>query len=464
MAAAHAQLQQAWSLLAAGKNAEALPLAAAVLAAAPGDVSALACHGMALWGVSGNNDTSLAELERAVALAPDVSQLRFNYATLLNAAMRLDDAAEQYRQALRIRPDDPQAFYQLSRVMKFREPVPVIATMERVFADPTVVAGERELLAFALAKAFDDLDVPDKAMHYAIEGNRMGKRSWNVGYAETMLSELRVLVAADTFRKMKTSGHPTRAPLFIVGMPRSGTTLIETILSRHPDVLALGESRQIPDIDQAARFKRGNSSGLDVSSGLSRDWLRVRAEQAVKGWAGRGKTAYPIVTDKMPDNAFALGLIAQVFPKARVIYARRHPLDNGVSNFMNRYAQQQGFSFRLDWIGTRARHLSDTMALWKQGLDLPILDVSYENLVADPPAQIRRIAEFAGLAWTDALLTPEQAARDAQTASRWQVRQPIYRSSVERWRRYEPWLGPMIEAMGGMDWIDAEMAAARALT
>jgi hypothetical protein len=142
-----------------------------------------------------------------------------------------------------------------------------------------------------------------------------------------------------------------------------------------------------------------------------------------------------------------------------VIHVRRHPIDAGVSNFFQRFSAGQGFSTRLDWIGARTRQIADSMQIWKTALDLPILDVSYERLVADPETEARRLVAFAGLDWDPACLEPERTQRSVLTASQWQVRQPIYRGSVDRWRRYEPWLGPMIEAMGGFAWIDREVAA-----
>jgi hypothetical protein len=138
---------------------------------------------------------------------------------------------------------------------------------------------------------------------------------------------------------------------------------------------------------------------------------------------------------------------------------RRHPLDVGVSNFFQRYAQGQGFAYRMDWIGIRMRQIAESMAIWKQAVDLPVLDVWYEKLVADPEAESRRIVAFSGLDWDPRCLDPQRTQRPVLTASQWQVRQPIYRGSVGRWKRYEPWLGPMIEAMGGFEWIDGEMSA-----
>jgi hypothetical protein len=168
--------------------------------------------------------------------------------------------------------------------------------------------------------------------------------------------------------------------------------------------------------------------------------------------------AIRILTDKTPDNAFRLGLIALLFPHARVIHMRRHPLDTGLSNLFTRFTAGQGFSFHQAALGERIRQTAQVMTAWKSVLPLPILDISYERLVAEPEAQSRRLIDFAGLDWDPACLTPERAQRQVQTASQWQVRQKIHTDSVGRFRGYEEWLAPMIEAMGGRDRIDAEFA------
>jgi hypothetical protein len=362
---------------------------------------------------------------------------------------------------LRLRPRDVYAFWGLTGVKKFHEETDLVRTMMALFDEGKLDKRQRELLAFALAKIFDELGQPERAMKYAAEANRAGARNWDAVHAKRLVAELETLAQSDAFRSSRGSGHPSRSPVFIVGTPRSGTTLVETILSRHPGVLALGESMQIPLAEASARQQLGlgqEATGMpSVALSLKRDWLKAKAESMVKAWQSQGKgRQIQLVTDKLPDNALLLGLISRIFPHARIIHMRRHPLDSGLSNYMQHYASGQGFSSRLDWIGLRTRQISDSMAIWKRALDLEILDVSYEKLVGDPEVEIRRLTGFAGLEWTEAFLSPQDASRGVFTASKWQVRQPIYRGSVSRWKPYEPWLGPMIEAMGGFDWIDRE--------
>jgi tetratricopeptide (TPR) repeat protein len=418
---------------------------------------------MANWKSAGGLAMSLREMRRAVELAPEVASIRHNYATLLASIGEMTDASAQFGEALRIKPDDTLAFYGLSQNSKFTESTELVRAMVALHAGNALEPARREFLAYGLAKVFDDLHQPEQAMPYAIEANQLGQRPFDVAFENAALDELQELARLDAFRRAPTSGETSTAPLFIVGMNRSGTTLVESLLSRHPDVLAQGEIGQIIDVESAAYQRRAPSSlrpgRHELALGLDRTWLAAQAQIMLASAARRASGPFNIVTDKLPENAVRLGLVARLFPKARVIHVRRHPLDAGVSNFFQRFSVGQGYSTRLDWIGIRTRQIADSMVVWKEALDLQILDVGYENLVADPEGQARRMIDFAGLSWTPQILQPERTQRSVLTASQWQVRQPIYRGSVSRWTQYERWLGPMIASMGGRDWIDREAAA-----
>ena len=460
------ELDRAWQLLSQERFAEAVQQSSAVLARFPANVSALACHAMANWKGEGDITVSIDEMQRAVAAAPMVASIRHNLATLYASAGDVDGAAREFESALRIKPDDTLAFYGLTQNKKFKDETDLVRAMVALDRVPALDASRREFLNFGLAKVYDDLSVPDRAMGYAIEANKLGARPYEIAAEGHAVDQLKELAGLDAFRRARDSGHPSTAPLFIVGMPRSGTTLVEAILARHPDVMSLGESMLMPELEAVA-FQRLTNSRRDggrnaMMLDLDRDWLRAKAEIWMQHVMSRAKRPFKIVTDKLPENAVRLGLIKRLFPKARVVHIRRHPLDTGVSNFFQRFSSGQGYSTRLDWIGVRTRQVADSMEIWKRALDPPILDVSYEKLVADPDREARRLVAFAGLDWTDACLTPEKAARSVLTASQWQVRQPINTASVARWSRYEPWLEPMIAAMGGMAWVEKEVAAAQA--
>lgn len=454
------ELDLAWTLLGQGRYTEASQRAASVLGRFPDNVSALACRAMADWKAGEDVDTSLQLMRRAVSLAPDVASVRHNLATLLASSGDLAGASGEFRQALRIKPDDTMAFYGLAWNEKFTEETDAVRQAQALHESGQLDAAAREFLAFGLAKIFDDLGQPERAMAYAIEANALSRRPFDLAGEDRARDALRRLAAEDRFRRAGNSGHPSAAPIFIVGMNRSGTTLVESILSRHPQVSALGEASMVIPIEyEALRRSDGALDRNTLALQLRRDWLSAQAERTLQQVRRRTRAAFDVITDKLPENAVRLGLVARLFPRARVIHLRRHPLDVGVSNFFQRYAQGQGFAYRMDWIGIRMRQIAESMAIWKQAVDLPVLDVWYEKLVADPEAESRRIVAFSGLDWDPRCLDPQRTQRPVLTASQWQVRQPIYRGSVGRWKRYEPWLGPMIEAMGGFEWIDGEMSA-----
>jgi len=462
MNTAASDLDRAWALVGQQRFIEAAALSSAILARYPGNVSALACHAMANWKSGGDVATSIGEMQRAVAAAPAVASIRHNLATLYASVGDPAGAAAEFGEALRIKPDDTMAFYGLTQNSKFSEETDLVRGMVALEAGGGLDPARREFLNYGLAKVYDDLKQPERAFGYAVEANRLGARPFEIAREASALEELTELARLDAFRRVRDSGYPSAVPLFIVGMPRSGTTLVESILARHPEVVALGESSAMLDLEATA-YGRLNPSRKSVGRHelmleLDRDWLKARAEDWGRHVASRAQRPFSMVTDKLPENAVRLGLIRRLLPKARVVHVRRHPLDTGVSNFFQRFAAGQGFSTRLDWIGVRTRQVADSMAVWKRALDMPILDVGYEALVTDPEAGARRILEFGGLSWTPDVLEPQKAGRSVLTASQWQVRQPIYRGSVARWKRYEPWLKPMIEAMGGMAWVDKEAA------
>lgn len=457
-------LDQAWALLRQERYSEALGVASQVWHQDADNLSATACYALALWNAEHQLERSRSLMQRAIEMAPNDAAVLQNFAFMLSEQGDVTAAAETFLQVLRLSPSNVQSFWGLTGVMKFQEETDLVRSMAALYDDGGLDARQRELLAFALARIFDQLDNPERAMTYASEANRLGARPWDAGHARRLVAELDDLAQRDLFRASRGGGHPTRLPLFIVGPARSGTTLVETIMSRHQAVLPLGESMQIPGAEASARRHLGlgqEATGLpSVATRLRRDWINASAESMVRSWNTQaGGRPVRLVIDKLPDNALLLGLVARLFPKARVIHMRRHPLDSGLSNYLQHYGNGQGFSSRLDWIGLRIRQISDSMALWKRSLDLEFLDVSYEKLVSNPEPEIRRLTTFAGLDWTDQFLSPQDASRAVFTASKWQVRQPIYRSSVSRWIPYEPWLGPMIEAMGGFDWINREAIA-----
>jgi hypothetical protein len=459
----------AWALCGRGSFDEAAELSARLLEADPQNASALCCLAMCHWQLGIEPEKCLADLERAVRMAPDEAQIHHNLATVLASEGEIEEADAHFFRALELKPDDAEAFYGLSQNYRFTEESALVRSMLAYYSSGQFTPRAREYACFGLAKAFSDLGQVDRAMHFCLEGNWLAQRPYDAEVPRANIAELRTLAGRDALRQIPAASfRPPATPIFIVGMPRSGTTLVETILARHSAVFAGGETTLMLEVERAlytwCQQERGYAGGpYGMLAELPPDYF-TRNAQAVMRRIGTaaGKRAFSAFTDKLPENTQRLGLIAKLFPTARIVYVRRHPLDCCLSNLFQHFARGNGFAFSQTLLGERYRLVAETVELWRGALDVPILDVSYELLTANPEPAIRRILDFAGLGWEAACLSPEQARRRIMTASQYQVRQAINRNSVDRWRAYEPWLQPLIAALGGMEWIAAEQQRSEA--
>ena len=459
-----AKIDTAAAHLRASRFIEAANECEAILKQSPEQPDALHFLGLAKWQIGGNADEAAGLIERAMAKAPNQSAMHHNLAAILASAGNLERGETHYRKAIELNPDYAEAYFNLSGVIKLKSDDPLIPGMKAIYAKPDVSDLNREFICYALSKTHDDIGMYEEAFHFALEGSRLRNPEFDIDGFQRAIVELRQEISAQALKPASGRGNPTQAPVFIVGMPRSGTTLIEQILSRHTEVFAGGEMQLIGSFHQAMQGmarKQLGYKGADFGF-----WKQIPDElinsagagilQYLKSRAGSMPFRF---TDKMPRNAFHLGLIALVFPNARIIHVRRHPLDTCVSCFMQRFRDGQEFTFRLDWLGQYYRSYSTVMDHWRDVLPLRMHEVRYENLVADPEAGAREIISFAGLEWQDVCADPSAGDREIRTASRWQVRQPVYKTSVERWTRYQDYLDPLIDALGGMEWIQQQASS-----
>jgi len=452
-------LDYAWSLHSQGQFELAASVCSQILKSEPDNPAALCCKAMSNWSRSHNIEGALKDMRRAVKLAPQIGGLRHNLATVLASLGKLEDACHQFRRALKINRLDAEAFYGLSQNMRFVHDEPLVKGMRMALKQEQLPDRLREFAAFGLAKIYDDLGRHKEAIKYIDEANRYGKRFWDMGVEEARLSQLDHLAETERFAQVKDSGEHSEAPIFIVGMPRSGTTLVENILARHQSVFAGGELMFLPLIERAIvanrQQKQGENQGVDLALlDVGAEEFASYAQQVLREVKKKSGRAFPRFTDKLPHNSERVGLISKLFPKARIIYVRRHPLDTGISNLFIRFNQGHGYSYDQQLTGQHFRNVSRTMENWRKIAGIPILDVSYEQLIKTPQEVARQMLEFVGLEWSRDCLSPEKVERGVLSASQWQVRQPIYAHAVARWVPYENWLEPMIRAMGGRDWIE----------
>lgn len=298
---------------------------------------------------------------------------------------------------------------------------------------------------FALGKYYDSHKQPDKAFEYIKRGNALKHAKYDRAGTERFVEALIDYFDADFFASHQGYGLPTSKPMFIVGMPRSGTTLVETILSSHPDVFGAGESDEIGNMTVTMPLVLG----ADKTFPYCVDGLSAEKSQAYAGMYMRYLEGFGIeaehITEKLPNNFLYLGFIALLFPNTRIVYCKRNPINIGISNFFQDFAGELLWSYDLeDFVHFYKLH-ERIMEHWHKVLPMKIYEVQYEELVEEQERISHELLDYCGLEWSDECLNFHKSKRVVATASLAQVRQPIYKSSVERWRKFESHITPLIE-------------------
>ena len=367
--------------------------------------------------------------------------------TALRALGRLTEAAEAFRQAVAIDPDFADAYRNLANCRQLTADEANLERLVTLVENPRRPPEERVTAGFALGKALDDADRYDAAFAAYERANKSYRElRWTAGDRfdpDALRRQVDETIAAYTpafFAAAAGWGAPSDLPVFVVGMPRSGTSLVEQIAASHSRVFGAGELKDVGKL----------SIGLGAAAAhVDPPEIRRQADAHLDRLGILGPGADRVI-DKLPDNVFQLGLIATLFPSARVVFCDRDPRDIALSCFFQKFAAGElTFSYDLADIGTRQRETARLMAHWHRVLPLRMLNMSYEDLVSDPEGQSRRLIDFLGLAWEPACLDFYNTQRTVLTASSWQVRQPLYTRSVGRWRQYEPHLGPLLDVLDG---------------
>jgi tetratricopeptide (TPR) repeat protein len=392
--------------------------------------------------LSGDVEAAVASYRTAVALDAGQAAPWNDLGRALRSLGHFDDAAGAFQHALAINPNFADAYRNLATCRRIAADDGEIARLSALANKGDVASEERVIAGFALGKLLDDADRFDEAFvayHRANAEYRVLRATTGERFDPNALRhEVDETIEAYTpsrFERMEGWGNSSEVPVFIVGMPRSGTSLVEQIAASHSRVVGAGELKDIGRLaaelgaDQE-RWEHGTVRRL-ADEQLER--LRHRAPGADR------------VIDKLPDNIFMLGVIAALFPSARIVFCHRDPRDIALSCFFQKFSPGQlVFSYDLSDCGRRYRETARLMAHWRRVLPLPMIDIGYEALVADLEGQSRRLLAFLALPWEPACLDFHKTERPVTTASGWQVRQPLYGRSVGRWRHYERHLGPLI--------------------
>jgi tetratricopeptide (TPR) repeat protein len=307
------------------------------------------------------------------------------------------------------------------------------------------------VIHFGLGKIYDDLGDFNRAFPHFIAGCRMkwNRLQFDSQERDREFSRTREIFTKDFVKKHAGQGFDSDTPIFVLGMPRSGTTLTEQIIASHPDVFGAGELFDLQDI------AAGQGWAPQGSPGFPENMARIRPEAF--GDIGRGyveavraqKPEAKRITDKMPSNFMKLGLIHLALPGARIVHVRRHPLDTCISCYTRLFAYNQDFTYDLYELGRQYRNYVKLMEHWRAVLPKnAFYDIQYEELIADTKGQTKKLLAYCGLEWDKRCLDFHKNERSIRTASVTQVRQPIYKTSVARWKKYEKFLGPLIEGLG----------------
>ncbi|HEX8625688.1 MAG TPA: sulfotransferase [Allosphingosinicella sp.] len=384
---------------------------------------------------------------------PGQARIWMSYGHVLKTVGRLEEGIAAYRRAIALIPSLGEAWWSLANLKTVRLGADDIEKMSSALSAPGLSREDLFHLHFALGKAHDDAGQPESAFHHYAEGNRLRRALISYDAEETSRAVDRsiALFTPALLADRAGWGCPAPDPIFILGMPRSGSTLIEQILASHPQVEG---TMELPDIPVLVRRLGGRTRRSDESAypealaALGPEALRALGEEYLELARIHRRTGRPFFIDKMPNNWAHVGLIHLILPDARIVDARRHPLDCGFSNFRQHYARGQGFSYSLADMG---RYYSDyvrLMAHFDRVLPGRVHRVVHERLVDAPEAEIRALLDALGLAFDPACLRFHENKRAVRTASSEQVRRPINREGMGQWRAYERWLGPLKEALG----------------
>ena len=435
------------------QSARALPAIEKLLAAEPRHPGYRNFHAVLL--------SRLGDYERAARIYaellreyPSNAKVWLSYGHTLKTEGDLQEGVAAYRRSISLEPAFGEAYWSLANLKTFRFEPAEVATMEMKAADPTVGDVDRLHLHFALGKAYEDGgDWATSFSHYEkANALQRARLRYDPDRNTERLRHLQATLTREFFAARARGGCPSPDPIFIVGLPRAGSTLIEQILASHSQVEG---TMELPEIIAMARELRARSESpavgayTDVLAAMDAAKLRELGERFIAGTRVYRKTDRPYFIDKMPNNFLHIGMIHLVLPNAKIIDARRHPLACCFSNYRQHFASGQRFAYDLADLGRYYRDYVDLMAHFDAVLPPGrIHRVIYERMVEDTEAEVRRLLEYCGLPFEDNCLRFFETERPVRTPSSEQVRQPIYREAVDQWRHYEAWLEPLKTALG----------------
>jgi tetratricopeptide (TPR) repeat protein len=393
----------------------------------------------------GKAEEALLPLEEAIDLEPDDGEAYMQLAATYRQLGQTEPAIEQLKQFLTISPTCGEAYYRISVIRPERELIPVV---EKLLDDPGLPKSDAIYCHFALGNLLNSNESFDQAFTHFMMANTLQRETFTYN-AEANIQTVDRLIKVfsdDFFQGKRRFGSDSQLPVFIVGMPRSGTTLVEQILSSHTLVYGAGEIEAFPAVNRSiAQQLEYALPTPECMSLIDREMVEEYSARYLQDLVGHCPTAERI-TDKFPQNFFTLGLIKTLFPNAHIVHCQRNPLDNCVSLFFHCFATFEA-TFELTELGQYYLQYQRLMSHWENLFPGEIFTVQYEELVQDQERVSKRLIEHIGLKWDEKCLDFHNNERNVMSASNLQVRQPMYESSIDRWKLYENQLQPLIKVL-----------------
>jgi tetratricopeptide (TPR) repeat protein len=406
----------------------------------------------AILGGLGRYEESIELYAAVLAQYPHQEKVWLNYGHALKTAGRQEEGIAAYRRCLTLAPRTGAAYWSLANLKTFRFESSDVAAMRAQLAGDDLALDDRVQVHFALGKALEDVADYEEAFQHYSEGNRLrrSRAAYDAQRTTARLERSRQILTREFFLARDGYGADAADPIFIVGLPRAGSTLLEQILASHS---AVEGTMELPDIISMARGlaaeARGRPSPYPALLGdLTASQCRALGGRYVAQTRVQRRTQKPYFVDKMPNNFAYLGFIHLILPHAKIIDARRHPLACCFSVFKQYFARGQEFAYDLDDLGRYYRDYVALMSHFDNVLPGRVHRVIYESLIEDTETQVRRVLDYCGLPFEADCLRFYENERAVRTASSEQVRKPIYRDALEQWRHFEPWLGPLRAALG----------------
>jgi tetratricopeptide (TPR) repeat protein len=407
----------------------------------------------AILGRIGEYAASIEHYRSVLADYPNQAKVWMSLGHALKTAGSNAESIDAYLKSIERAPGLGEAYWSLANLKTFRFTHGQTQAMREQLAGDKLSPNDRFHFEFSLGKALEDEgEYAESFAHYR-EGNRLRRQMirHDAGENSAHVQRSKRLFTREFFAERQGVGHPAPDPIFVVGLPRSGSTLIEQILASHSSVEG---TMELPDVGMLARVvgaRTSRTAGTAYPRALekfSAEELRALGERYLTQTRIQRKTSAPIFIDKMPNNFAHVGFIHLMLPNAKIVDARRHPLGCCFSGFKQHFARGQTFTYDLAEIGQYYRDYVELMAHFDEVLPGRVHRVLYEDMVEDTEGEVRRLLAYCGLPFEDAVLRFHENQRAVRTASSEQVRQPIFREGVDHWKHFEPWLGPLKEALG----------------